>query len=79
MNRVRKDDVVAFVKKVSGADPGTAAYLSAFQPAVKQMMDMLGEDEVTELERLAAEWNLQGPPKEVQRLLVELCSVPAFK
>lgn len=79
MKRTHKDAVEALAKEKSNAEPGTPEYLAAFQPAVKEFMESLPEDEIKELDRLAAEWTLRQPPKEVQRQLVPLNSAPTFR
>ena len=51
----------------SNAAPGTPAFLAAYPQALTTTLEALSKEEKLEFQKLADEWNEEGPPDEQKR------------
>ena len=61
------DRVSALASRQSNAAPGTPAYLAAYPKAFTTTLEGLSKEEKQAIQKLADEWNEEGPPDEQKR------------
>src|SRR5882724_1217942 len=61
------DRVSALESRKSNAAPGTPAYLAAYPKALTTTLEGLSKEEKWVIQKLANEWNEDGPPDEQKR------------
>ena len=61
------DRVSALASRQSNAAPGTLAYLAAYPEALTTILEGLSKEEKQAIQKLAYEWNEEGPPDEQKR------------
>ena len=62
-----KAKIEAEVKRISGAQPGSKAYLTAYQAGLTTICNGLTEDQLTEVKKQVEEWNNKSVPVALQR------------
>src|SRR5882672_9779332 len=61
------DRVSKLASRQSNAEPGTPAYLAAYPEALTTALEGLSKEERQEMQKLAYEWNEEGPLDEQKR------------
>jgi len=61
------DRVSKLASSQSNAAPGTLAFLAAYPQALTTTLEALSKEEKLEFQKLADEWNEEGPPDEQKR------------
>jgi len=61
------DRVSKLASRQSNAAPGTPAYLAAYPEALTTTIEGLSKEEKRGMQKLADEWNEEGPPDEQKR------------
>jgi len=64
---VAGDRVSALASRQSNAAPGTPTYLAAYPEALTTTLEGLSKEEKQVIQKLADEWNEEGPPDEQKR------------
>jgi len=62
----KRDDIGRLAQEMSGAAPGSQAYLGALQNATTHFWKDLSEEEQDEYEDMARDWSENGPPSHIQ-------------
>ena len=62
-----QDRVSELASRQSNAAPGTPEYLAAYPQALTTALEGLSKEEKREMQKLADEWNEEGPPDEEKR------------
>jgi len=61
------DRVSKLASSQSNAAPGTPAFLAAYPQALTTTLEALSKEEKLEFQKLADEWNEEGPPDKQKR------------
>lgn len=59
--------IAAYVASESGEKPGSRPFLAAYQPLAREYIASLSKAEHKAAEKMAEEWERDGPPEDIQQ------------
>lgn len=64
---LKKAEIGSIIETEIGHQPGTGAYLGCYQKVTTQVVQNLPEEERAEYQRIADEWNNNGPLLDIKK------------